>query len=96
MIAGGLFVTLASGIPGDDEALPIRAHARVLGVCLKAGETASYATARDRHLYLVAATGRSMAGEAAAGARDGPGINDLETFSMTTLEDSELVMVDSR
>ena len=38
----GRFVTLASGIAGDEDALPIRAQARVLGLTLAAGESAEY------------------------------------------------------
>jgi len=38
----GRFVTLASGIGSDEEALPIRADARVLGATVKAGETVEY------------------------------------------------------
>src|SRR3954471_8447034 len=39
----GRFVTLASGLPDDEDALPIRTAARVAGATLKAGETAEYA-----------------------------------------------------
>ncbi len=39
----GRFVTLASGFAGDEDALPIRAEARVLGATLKAGESADHA-----------------------------------------------------
>jgi redox-sensitive bicupin YhaK (pirin superfamily) len=38
----GRFVTLASGKAGDDDALPIRADARVLGLTLAAGQSADY------------------------------------------------------
>src|SRR5246127_3886972 len=38
----GRFVALASGVPGDAEALPIRTDARVAGATLKAGETTEY------------------------------------------------------
>src|ERR1700760_3838517 len=53
----GKLGTLASGIPGDEDALPIRADARVLGTTLKAGESAEYATGKTRKLYLVPAVG---------------------------------------
>lgn len=95
----GRFVTLASGIEGDD-ALPIRADARVLGTTLKIGQSATLATALGRHTYLVAATGRirvedgkSAAVEAAA--RDGVAITGAETIIVTALEDSEIVAVDA-
>ena len=38
----GKLVTIASGIKGDNDALPIRADARVLATTLKAGESAEY------------------------------------------------------
>src|ERR1700755_3195502 len=52
----GRFVTLASGL-GDDDALPIRAAARVAGATLKAGESVTYALGEGRHAYLVPAVG---------------------------------------
>ena len=39
----GRLVTLASGFDNDNDALPIRARARVLGATLKVGETVEYA-----------------------------------------------------
>ena len=41
----GKFVTIASGFKDDNDALPIRADARVLATTLKAGESAEYAPA---------------------------------------------------
>jgi redox-sensitive bicupin YhaK (pirin superfamily) len=55
----GRFVALASGLAGDEDALPIRADARVLGAAVKAGETIEYALGAGRHGYLVPSTGRS-------------------------------------
>ena len=91
----GQFVTLASGIEGDD-ALPIRAEARVLGATVKAGETVSYDVSADRHLYLVPATGKVRVGEVEVNARDGAAITGLDRIEVTALEDSELVLVDAR
>ena len=91
----GQFVALASGMAGDD-ALPIRAAARVLGARLKAGDSVTYPTAADRHLYLVPASGRVRIGETEVNARDGAAITGIETLSITALEDSELVLVDAR
>ncbi|HVR91958.1 MAG TPA: pirin family protein [Novosphingobium sp.] len=90
----GRLVPLASGIAGDDDALPIHANARVLGGFIRAGETVTYPVARDRHLYLVPATGRVRIGEVEAAARDGVAITDVETLELTALEDSEIVLVD--
>ena len=91
----GQFVTLASGIEGDD-ALPIRAEARVLGATVKAGETVAYDVSADRHLYLVPATGKVRVGEIEVNARDGAAITGLDRIEVTALEDSELVLVDAR
>ncbi len=91
----GSFVTLASGMEGDEEALPIRASARVAGATLAAGETAVYETAAGRHVYLVPALGRVRIGDVEAGARDGVAISEMERIEVTALEDSELVLVDA-
>lgn len=91
----GRFVTLASGMSGDD-ALPIRTEARVLGATVKAGESVVYDTSPDRHLYLVPATGKVRVGELEVNARDGAAITGLQRIEITALEDSELVLVDAR
>ncbi len=92
----GRFVPLASNAANDDDALPIRADARVLGASVKVGETVTYTPrSSDRHLYLVPATGRVTVGTVEAKARDGVAITDLETVTITALEDSELVLVDA-
>jgi len=92
---GGRFVTLASGIPGDTEALPIRTNARVLGATLKAGETVEYAIGVDRHAYLVPAAGSVRVEGVTVRARDGAAIADVDAFTITALEDSEVVLVDA-
>ena len=91
----GRFVTLASGMAGDEDALPIRADARVLGATVRAGDTVTYQTARDRHAYLVPAKGRIRVGDVEADARDGVAVTGLETITVTALEDAELVLVDA-
>jgi len=91
----GQFVTLASGMAGDDDALPIRANARVLGATLQAGESVTYATDPSRHAYLVPATGRVAIDGAELAARDGAAITGLDRFTIEALEDSEIVMVDA-
>ena len=89
----GKFVALASGIEGDD-ALPIRAQARVSGATLKAGETATYALGKLRRAYLVPATGKVEIEGQTVEARDGAAIADLDEVRVTALEDSEVVLVD--
>jgi len=92
----GRFVALASGLPGDDDALPIRTDARVLGATLKAGETAQYAfSGAGRYGYLVPARGRVEVDGVTLEARDGAAIRDVGSIRVTALEDAELVLVDS-
>jgi redox-sensitive bicupin YhaK (pirin superfamily) len=90
----GKFVTLASGIEGDTDALPIRTEARVLGANLKAGETAEYTLGGTRHAYLVPAKGKVEVNGIALDARDGAAIKDVPAIRVTAVEDAEVVMVD--
>ena len=90
----GKFVVLASGIEGDDDALPIRANARVVGATVKAGETAVYPLGKDRKAYLVPATGRIEIDGQSVEARDGAAIGDMDEVRITAVEDSEVVLVD--
>lgn len=91
----GKFVTLASGYENDNDALPIRTDARVIGATLKAGETADYPLGADRKAYLVPATGKVRIEDVTINARDGAAISDLEVVRITAIEDSEIVMVDA-
>ena len=90
----GQFVVLASGHEQDADALPIRADARVVGATIRAGETVEYPLGTDRKGYLVPATGAVSIDGQRIGARDGAAISDLETLSVTAIEDSEIVLVD--
>jgi redox-sensitive bicupin YhaK (pirin superfamily) len=67
----GKFVTLASGFADDEDALPIRADARVLGATLKAGESVTHEVGANRHAYLVPAVGRIEIDGEPVDARDG-------------------------
>ncbi|MGY1409825.1 MULTISPECIES: pirin family protein [unclassified Luteimonas] len=91
----GRFVTLASGLPGDD-ALPIRTDARVLGATLNAGETTEYRFAgAGRYGYMVPAKGKVQIEDIILDARDGAAISEVDGFRVTALEDAELVLVDT-
>ena len=89
------FVPLASGFADDDEALPIRAEARVLGATLKAGDTAEYELGAERHGYLVPALGSVEVNGVRIGARDGAAITDENVLKIKALEDTEIVLVDA-
>jgi redox-sensitive bicupin YhaK (pirin superfamily) len=91
----GKFVVLASGFANDDEALPIRADARVLGATLKAGESAEYLLGANRHGYLVPSTGSVVINGVALKARDGAAIRNEDVLLVTALDDAELVLVDA-
>ena len=91
----GQFVTLASGLDGDEDALRIRTDARVAGATIGAGETVDYPLGRERRAYLVPATGALEIEGVRVNARDGAAISDVDMLRITALEDSEVVLVDA-
>ena len=91
----GRFVTLASGVEGDLDALPIRSAARVLGATLKAGESADYPLDPERHAYLVASQGAVEVNGVRLDTRDGAAITGETALHVTALDDAEVVLVDA-
>jgi redox-sensitive bicupin YhaK (pirin superfamily) len=91
----GRFVALASGFPEDADALPLRTNARVLGITLKAGESAQYALADDRYGYLVPSRGSVEVNGVTLQTRDGAAIRHEPLLTLKALEDTELVLVDA-
>jgi quercetin 2,3-dioxygenase len=91
----GRFVTLASGLPGDGDALAIRTPARVLGATIMAGERLDYALDPTRHAYLVPAIGAVEVNGVRLDARDGAAITDETALAVRALEDSEILLVDA-
>ena len=91
----GRFVPLASGLPGDGDALPIRTNARVLGATLKAGDQITYDLDPSRHAYLVPAVGSVEVNGVSLATRDGAAITGETAITIRALEDAELVMVDA-
>ena len=91
----GHFVVLASGYENDNDALPIRTDARVVGATIKAGETVDYPLGADRKAYLVPATGAIEVNGVHLDARDGAAIRDVETITVRALVDAEVVLVDA-
>jgi hypothetical protein len=91
----GRFVTLASGFANDNDALPIRADARVLGATLKKGESTEYPIGSQRRGYLVPSTGAIDVNGVRIEARDGAAIANEETVRVTALDDAEIVLVDT-
>jgi redox-sensitive bicupin YhaK (pirin superfamily) len=91
----GKFVTLASGRDGDEDALRIRADARVVGATIKAGETITYDIEPGRRAYLVAAVGTVEVNGLTLGPRDGAAAADEAVLTIKATEDAEVVLVDS-
>lgn len=91
----GRFVVLASGLPGDEGALPIRADARLLGATLPAGERIRHELGSSRSAYLVAASGRIAVNGEPMDALDGVAMTDVSAAEIVALEDAELVMVET-
>jgi quercetin 2,3-dioxygenase len=91
----GQFVVLASGLANDNDALPIRAEARVVGATIRAGDTVEYPIGKGRFGYLVPATGAIEIDGVRVNARDGAAISELDVIRVTAIEDSEIVLVDA-
>ena len=90
----GRWVTLASGYGGDDDALPIRADARVLGATLAAGEALVHDVGAGRHAYLVPALGMLLIDGEPVEARDGVALA-AGRHTITARSDAEIVLVDA-
>ncbi len=91
----GNWSIVASGDPEADDALPLRADARVLAATLEAGQAADYAADPARHCYLVAAKGRIRVNGQEAGPRDGVAIAGESAIRVEAIDDAEVVMVDT-
>ena len=90
----GCFVTIASGMDGDCDALPIRACARVLNAKLRVGESVEYEMREPRLAYLVPSTGTVDVNGVRIHARDGVAIKDVDIVTIIAIEDADVVMVD--
>lgn len=90
----GRFVVLASGHAGDEDALPIRADARLAAATLGAGQSAEYPLGRLRKGYLVTARGQIEVNGVRAAERDGLAIAGEDVVRVRALEDSEVILVD--
>lgn len=93
-MSNGNFVTLASGIDGDDEALRIRADARLAAATLDISERAEYSIAKGRKVYLVVASGNVEINGTLVGAGDGAAIQCESLLSFFAHQCSEIVLVD--
>jgi len=92
----GRWVTLASGNPDQDDALPIRADARVMAARLAPGKKISLETGAERHVYMVAASGSLRIGGRVAGPGDGIAITGETVIDVEAVDAAEVIMVDAR
>ena len=87
------FVVLASGLPGDSEALPIRADARALGATLRAGTRIKYELGDFGYAYLAPARGSVEVNGLRIAVGDGIAARDEPRLTLSTEEDSEVILV---
>ncbi|MBV4476876.1 pirin family protein [Pseudomonas botevensis] len=85
---------LASGMPGDESALPIRADARVPGATLKGGQRLSSDCSGTRHAYLVPTLGAVNVNGERVEAGDGIAMTAEALLVVEALDDTEVVMVE--
>ncbi|HEX4447804.1 MAG TPA: pirin family protein [Polyangiaceae bacterium] len=86
-------VILASGLPGDDDALPIRADARVLGATLLMGARLEREVLR--HAYIAPARGVIEVNGHRLSVGDGIATIDERRLTILAQQDSELVLVET-
>ncbi|MEM6627708.1 MAG: pirin family protein [Pseudomonadota bacterium] len=86
---------LASG-KGDEDALEIRADARVMGATLEPGETLTYDLEPGRSAYIALAAGDITLNGETVNARDGAAIRDVETLTLQGgSSPAEIVLADT-
>ncbi len=72
----------------------IRQGVAVLGADLEAGTPVEVGLAPGRQAYVLAAHGRVSLGDVELALRDGAVVDDVETFSITALDDSDVLVID--
>jgi redox-sensitive bicupin YhaK (pirin superfamily) len=89
---GGRLAVLASG-NGAPGSLPIDADADVLGATLRQGETITHALNHGAKAYLVPAVGRVLLNGIEVAAGDGAAVEDESQLEITSLDDTQIVLV---
>ncbi len=91
----GRLIPLASGLPGDDGALLIRADARVLGATLKMGQSVNHRLSISSQAYLVPALGTVAVNGELVGVGDGVAISQETNIAIQAVEDAEFILVEA-
>jgi redox-sensitive bicupin YhaK (pirin superfamily) len=86
-------IALASGMPGDADALPIRSDARVLGATLLAGAHLQYDLGGLRYAYLAPARGALEVNGRRVVVGDGIAATDEPRLTILAHSDAELILV---
>ena len=89
------WVALASGLPGDEDAIAIDADARVLGATITRGQSIGYEIGASRYGYLVVARGAVTVNGLRLDARDGIAAKDVSKIVVAAIDDAEVVLVDA-
>jgi quercetin 2,3-dioxygenase len=89
------FVVLASGLPGDPDAIPIRSDARVLGATLLAGAGIEHELGGLRHAYLAPARGTVEVNGHLLSVGDGIAAVDERRLTIHAQDDCELILVET-
>jgi redox-sensitive bicupin YhaK (pirin superfamily) len=91
----GQLVVLASGLPGDTEALPLRANARVMGATLKPGERVRHSLEPRSGAYLVPSSGALRVNGEYVGCGDGVALSGPCEIVIEAIDDAEIVLVET-
>ena len=92
--AAGQLCVLGSGMASRPGGAPIHQDAAVLGADLEAGETVRVDLAPGRQAYVLAAHGRLSLDGVELALRDGAVVDDVGAFSITALDDSDVLVID--
>lgn len=92
----GTFAVLASGTPDVDDALPIRADAKVAAATLEGGQNAIWSADPERHQYLVVQSGAVLVNGITTKARDGIAITGENEIAVEAQSDAQIVLVDTK
>ncbi|MGV8920176.1 MAG: pirin family protein [Pseudomonas sp.] len=90
----GQWAVLASGMPGDDNALPVNADARVLGATIKAGQRLSQVISVTQQAYLVPTRGAVSVNGQRVEAGDGIAITQENMIHVEAIDDTDVVLVE--
>src|SRR5258708_6793529 len=91
----GRLITLASGDPENEDALLIRADARVLGATLLVGTTVTHELGRFRHAYLGPAQGAVLVNGQRVETGSGIAAIDEPSLRITAEQNAEFILVDT-